>query len=249
MEQSINTRIFESANNLFNDLADDIASHIEGLLVQKKQVSLVLAGGGTPRALYKMLAESHNDLPWGNVQFYFGDERYVPHDHIHSNFRMARETLFEPLLIPEKNIFPMPTAFADPQDAAYNYESILKSQFVSPWPQFDLLLLGIGDDGHTASLFPSTKALAEREKLVAVGHAPKEPQTRLTLTIPVLNRARRVIFVAIGADKAEVVKQAVKGPGEIPSCPAGLVRPVDGIVEWWLDHAAAGQLENYNTSK
>jgi 6-phosphogluconolactonase len=244
MEQSINTRIFESAKNLFNDLADEIAAHIEGLLVQKKDISLVLSGGGTPRSLYRALVGLYENLPWSRIHFYFGDERYVPHDHIHSNYRMAREIFFDPLNIPQKNIFPMPTHFEDPECAALNYEMLLKSRFETSQPQFDLLLLGIGDDGHTASLFPSAKTLAEKERWVVVGQAPNEPRTRLTLTLPVINHAHRIIFMAIGTDKAEAVRKAIKGPGEHLCCPAGLVRPVNGKLEWWLDHAAAGKLES-----
>jgi 6-phosphogluconolactonase len=242
MEQSINTRIFDSARNLFDDLADDIATHLQSLMTIKREISIALAGGGTPRSLYQSIAESYGNLDWSMVNFYFGDERYVPHDHIHSNYRMAREMLFEPLKIHERNIFPMPTNFANPDDAAEEYEKTLSARFDSVLPQFDILLLGIGGDSHTASLFPNSKALLEKFKWVTVGQAPNEPRTRLTLTLPVLINARRIIFVAIGADKAEAIKGAIKGPCEHISCPAGMVRPTSGKLEWWLDHAAAGKL-------
>jgi 6-phosphogluconolactonase len=242
MEQSINTRIFDSSRNLFDDLADDLIAHIQSLSALKQEISITLAGGGTPRSLYRVIAENYKDSNWGLVRFFFGDERYVPYDHVHSNYRTAREILFEPLHIYEKYIFPMPTSFSDPEEAAANYENTLKNHFSSTLPQFDILFLGLGSDGHTASLFPSTKALAEKDRWVAVGQAPNEPRIRLSLTLPVINNARRIIFVAIGADKADAVKCAIKGSCDHHASPAGLVRPVNGKLEWWLDSAAAAKL-------
>lgn len=230
-------RIAETADELARGVADALVGKVSQGLRQQPLFSLVLAGGNTPRALYLLLAKEYRQrIDWGRVHLFWGDERYVPHDHPASNFRMAYETLIAPLNIPPENIHPMPTDAASPDDAARLYEQELRN-FFGEMPRFDLVLLGIGADGHTASLFPDTSALEERKRWVAVGEAPVEPCVRLTLTLPVLNAARTVYFLVTGADKAETVRRVLM---ENAPLPAALVQPEDGELVWWLDKEAAG---------
>src|SRR5688572_24616891 len=147
--------------------------------------SLVLSGGNTPRTFYGLLASEFRDqIPWPHIHIFWGDERYVsPHDP-DSNYRLARETLLDHVPCPAANIHPMPTQFASPEDAARDYERTLRNYFGTDWPHFDLLLLGIGKEGHTASLFPGSRALRERTRWVAAVETPANPSLRLTLTLP-----------------------------------------------------------------
>ncbi len=217
-------------------IADDLRSAVQ----VRGQCSLALSGGRTPRVLYRSLAGDHRgEIPWDRVHIFWGDERYVPPEDPRSNYRLVRESLLDSVPIPGENIHRTPTGFSNPEDSAREYEEMLRRHFASPWPRFDLVLLGVGPDGHTASLFPGSPAVDERERWVVATRAPVEPALRVTLTLPVLNRAAHVHFLVTGADKATAVKQALKGPANPRICPAAAVRPVDGAVVWWLDQAAA----------
>lgn len=230
-------RIAETADELAHGVADALVDEVSRRLRQQPLFSLVLSGGNTPRALYRLLATEYRQrIDWSRVHLFWGDERYVPHDHPASNFRMARETLIAPLNIPPENIHPMPTNASSPDDAARLYEQELRT-FFGGIPRFDLVLLGIGADGHTASLFAGTSALKEQERWVAVGEAPVEPRVRLTLTLPVLNAARTVYFLVTGADKAEAARRVLL---ENAPLPAALVLPEQGELVWWLDKEAVG---------
>ncbi len=230
-------RIAETADELARGVADALAKRVAQTLQQQRAFSLVLAGGNTPRALYRLLAKEYRQqIDWGRVHLFWGDERYVPHDHPASNFRMTYETLIAPLNIPPEKIHPMPTDVTNPYDAACLYEQELRT-FFGGIPRFDLVLLGMGADGHTASLFPGAATLKERERWVAVGEAPVEPRVRLTLTLPVLNAAQAVYFLVTGADKAETVRRVLM---EDTPLPAALVLPEQGELVWWLDKEAAG---------
>ncbi|MEJ5252907.1 MAG: 6-phosphogluconolactonase [Armatimonadota bacterium] len=228
-------RIADTPADLYHAVAEAIARQAQGA-----RLTLALSGGSTPRALYALLASEYRlRIDWSRVHLFWGDERYVPHDHPASNYRMARETLIEPLGIPDTNVHPMPTDEPDPWRAALRYEEHLR-EFFGEMPRFDLILLGMGADGHTASLFPGTAALAEWERWVAVGEAPAEPRVRLTLTLPVLNSAKRVYFLVAGKDKAQMVRKVL---WENAPLPAGMVKPEAGEVVWWLDREAASLVE------
>lgn len=204
------------------------------------RVALALAGGETPRALYRCLATEHRDaVPWGRVHLFWGDERYVPPDDPRSNYRLVQDSLLRDVPIPRDNVHPMPTHFPDPRDAARAYEQDLRTHFPAPWPRVDLILLGIGPDGHTASLFPGSPALSEQDRWVVDVRAPVDPPVRLTLTLPVLNHAAAVFFLVAGTAKADAVRRALTGPLDPLACPAGAVRPVGADPIWWLDDAAA----------
>lgn len=190
-------------------------------------VSLALAGGSTPRPVYRRLA-SEPDLPWSRVRIFFGDERRVPPDHPESNYRMAREALLSHLPMPPAAVHRMEGEAADPDVAAREYAERLPETL-------DLLILGIGSDGHTASLFPGTPTLRESRRLVVPATAPVEPRGRLTITPPVIGAARCVIALGAGSGKATAVVRALEGAWDPSSCPAQLARR--GL--WVLDEAAA----------
>lgn len=229
-------RIADSPGELVRAVAEAIASRAGEVLSRQQRFSLALSGGNTPRALYRLLAEEFRTrVEWQRVHLFWGDERYVPHDHPASNFRMARETLIEPLNIPPDNVHPMPTDVPRPDEAARLYEQELRA-FFGEVPRFDLILLGMGPDGHTASLFPGTPALQEYQRWVTVGEATAEPRVRLTLTLPVLNAAQAVYFLVTGADKAEMVRRILV---EREHLPAALVSPKEGELVWWLDKDAS----------
>jgi len=209
---------------------------------------VVLAGGTTPQALYALLAsaEYRNRVAWDQVSFFFGDERAVPPDHPDSNYRTAQEALFRPLNILEKHIYRLKAELLDLEAVATDYEQALRSVFDGERvPRFDLIFLGMGPDGHTASLFPGHPALAERKRWVTpVMDAPKPPPRRLTLTVPVLNAAKLVLFMAVGADKARALREVLEGDASPDQYPAKHVRPGVGRLVWLVDEAAGGTLSH-----
>ena len=205
--------------------------------------SIALAGGSTPRMLYSMLAtEFKQEVPWDKLLVFWGDERYVPHTDEKSNYLMAKRAMLDLVDIPASQIFPMKTDPTNPKDAAGDYAITLKEQLKVCDGRFDLVLLGMGDDGHTASLFPGSPALEEMSRTVVAAPAPVEPRQRITLTFPVLNNSRNVFFLVAGEDKAPGLLCAMGRPSEITECPSGRVHPMDGNLTWYVDEAAARML-------
>ena len=218
-----------------------IATLLALAVEQRGFATMALAGGSTPRQLYRLLAAPPFDLdiPWSRVKLFLGDERCVPSDHPDSNERMVRESLLADL--PEAPAFhPMPGGHPDPAKAAGLYAERLVREIPgdgAPVPRFDVVLLGMGDDGHTASLFPDTPILDE-ERLVAEVYVPRMDSWRLSLTLPLLNAARNVVFLVTGAGKAATLAR-VLADGPRRDFPSSLVLPEDGEVEWHLDREAA----------
>lgn len=203
--------------------------------------TLALSGGSTPRRLYRLLASEYREaIRWQRAQVFWGDERYIPHDDPRSDYRMARETLLDHVRVPAENVHPIETHFADPEEAARRYEAVLREHFAGEWPRFDLMLLGLGAEGHTASLFPGSPALEEAARWVVAAEVPVEPRRRVTLTLPAINQAARVWFVVAGAGKGEALARALAEPPEVAACPAAGVRPVRGELVWWADTEAEG---------
>ena len=206
---------------------------------------VALSGGSTPRALHQHLAQQYrNDVNWESVEIYWGDERFVPPDDPESNFRMARETLLDHVPIPAAHIFPMPTVGGSPEASAVAYAETLTATFGAALPRFDLILLGMGPDGHTASLFPGhIEMVAPSDDLVATVYgAPKPPPTRLTFTYKLLNAAANVLFLVAGADKAATLRAVLRGPDDSARLPAQGVRPATGALTWLVEASAASQL-------
>ncbi len=226
--------------------ADVFVSLAPQLQEVRRSFRVALAGGTTPKAFYVQLAsmEFRNRVAWDHVSFFFGDERAVPPDHPDSNYRIANDALFRPLGISGKNVYRMKAEMPDLESAALDYERTLQSVFEGERiPRFDLILLGLGSDGHTASLFPGSPALVECRRLVVpVLDAPKPPPRRLTFTIPVLNAARLVLFMATGADKAQALREVLTGTASPDRYPARYVRPGPERLVWLVDEAAGGTL-------
>ena len=220
---------------------------VAGAQSEGRGATVALSGGSTPRALFTLLAgdEFNDKIDWRAVDVFWGDERTVPPDHADSNYRMARETLLSHVPIPESRVHRM-RGELDPDDAARQYESELASVFDGATPdnppQFDLILLGLGGDGHTASLFPGTDALSVRDRLVVANPVPQQQTTRLSFTVPVLLASREVLFLVAGADKAPAVYRAIEGPWDPNQTPSQYLRQAHGHVVWLLDKAAAANL-------
>lgn len=230
---------------------DELAQHAAAEFVRLAQLSvqekgrfaIALSGGSTPRALYSLLATPEYDgqIFWPQIHLFWGDERCVPPDHADSNYRMTREALLAKIQIPPENIHRM-AGEKEPRMAAAEYEEELKDFFrLAPgaFPRFDLILLGLGEDGHTASLFPGSGALQEAKHLVTANYVAKFNAHRLTLTFPVLNRGAVVLFLVAGASKAPVVKEILGDDGQAAQFPAAQVQPVDGRLIWLLTEDAA----------
>ncbi len=216
-------------------------------IAERNRFLVALSGGSTPNALYTTLASPHiaHRLDWAKVHFFFGDERCVPAEHPDSNFGLAQAMLFAPLHIPPSSVHRM--RGEDPPDAAaIRYETLLRRLTAGPegqWPMFDLVLLGMGDDGHTASLFPGTPALGESTRWVVPGYAPQGTRSRITITLGVINHASVILFLVTGHNKARVVQRILENSAGEPSpYPAAMVRPEHGRLLWYLDRAAASEL-------
>lgn len=204
---------------------------------------IALSGGSTPRSLYSLLATNYMDFDWNHTFFFFGDERHVPPDHAESNYRMAKESLLSKVPIPTQNIFRVQAENPDANAAAADYEVQLGKFFKlqqKNLPTFDLVLLGLGADGHTASLFPDSPGLTEETRLVIANRVEKFNTDRITLTFPVLNHATDAMFLVSGGDKAKMIHEILEGHRQ-PPYPAQLVQP-QGRLLWMLDEAAGSQL-------
>jgi 6-phosphogluconolactonase len=227
--------------------ADEIARMIREAVERNGQCAVALAGGSTPRATYSELATGEKSgtrrLPWEKLHVFFSDERMVPPDHPDSNYRMAREALLSRVAIPSANVHPMDTEL-EPTVAADRYQETIRKTLSAEHgtPRFDLILLGMGADGHTASLFPDTKALGDETALVASNWVPRLQTHRITFTFPLLNHARQVMFLVAGADKASVVCEVLRPKPGGPQHPAARVQPTQGRLFWLLDEAAAAQV-------
>ncbi|HHH76245.1 MAG TPA: 6-phosphogluconolactonase [Phycisphaerae bacterium] len=211
--------------------------------------SVALAGGTTPHALYHLLAfeSAVSDLPWNAIDFFFGDERDVPLDHAESNFGMAQRTLMDNVPIIPSRVHPMRADAPDLDAAAAEYEKTVRKLVPAGdtgLPRFNLILLGMGGDGHTASLYPGTDALAEKEKLVTTNYVPVLGRTRMTITYPLINAAEVIILLVTGKDKADVVASLLhQDQSRKAGIPAGLVEPTNGWLSLILDAAAASKTD------
>jgi 6-phosphogluconolactonase len=235
-------RIFPDVNELSLRAAEAVVSTINHAVQTAGRCSLVLSGGNTPRTLYGLLASRFREqIPWAQVHVFWGDERYVPPGDSQSNYRMAKEALLDHVPCPAANVHPMPTHFSDPDAAARDYEATLRSYFASESTRFDLVLLGLGPEGHTASLFPRSSAIGERTRWVLPVTAPAKPSLRLTLTLPPLTRSANIYFLVAGPSKAHALRQVLMDAADPTLFPAAGVRPVQGTLIWWVDRDAAAQ--------
>lgn len=242
--------ILPDANGIAHAAAAEFLEAAREAVRGRKCFRVALAGGSTPKALYELLGNNRllqAMIPWSKMQLFFGDERHVPPDDAESNFRMVKETLLAQAPLETRQVHRIKGEMAEADEAAKLYEEELRAAFgleAGQLPRFDLVLLGIGPEGHTASLFPGTKALREARRL-AVGNWVGELHTdRITLTPPVLNNAARVVFLAHGKEKARALKAVIEGPYEPEQVPAQMIRPKTGKVLWFVDVTAAGMLKS-----
>lgn len=218
-----------------------LASHS---IEQKKRCRVLLSGGSSPKQLYELLEAGYCDkLDWSSLYFFFGDERYVPFEDPQSNGFMAKKCLFDPLHIADDHIFYINTALPQ-QQAASSYEKTIHDHFGAEEPVFDIVLLGLGDNSHTASLFPHTSVLHEQSALVKDLYVEEVKQHRITVTAPLINKARNVVFLVYGAGKAQAVSNIIEGEKNIEEYPAQLIAPADGELYWVMDKAAATLLHH-----
>lgn len=235
-------RVFPDVNELSLRAAEAVTRTITDAMHSTGRCSLVLSGGNTPRTLYGLLASRFREqIPWAQVHVFWGDERYVPPSDAQSNYRMAKETLLDHVPCPAANVHPMPTHLSEPDAAARAYEGTLRAYFSGAPPAFDVVLLGLGPEGHTASLFPGSPALAEPTRWVLAVTAPADPPVRLTLTFPLLNRAANAYFLVTGSNKARALHQILTGTADRNTCPASGLRLASGTLIWWVDREAAAQ--------
>jgi 6-phosphogluconolactonase len=208
--------------------------------------TVALSGGSTPKAMYSVLAEKPfaDSLPWRSIYFFWGDERCVAPDHAESNYRMANEALLSKVPVPRENVFRIPAEDADHERAAANYSATLRKFFGEEWPHLDLVLLGMGADGHTASLFPGTAALRVKDRIAVANHVQKLQSWRITLTAEAINRALNIIFLVAGLDKAATLKEVIEGPRDPEKYPSQLIDPNYNSLLWMVDEAAASRLSN-----
>jgi len=243
---SLDFEIHPGPAALFQKAAEKFAQIANDAVMKHGAFFVALAGGNTPRELYVLLTQENwrARVPWEKAHIFFGDERCVPPDHIDSNYRMVREALLDKLNLPESKVHRM-AGEQEPQLAAAAYETeilqVFSGEGIEP-PRFDLILLGLGNDGHTASLFPETSALYEKEKLVVANYVEKFKSYRLTMTLPLLNNSRNILFLVSGESKAAIVKDIFQNHNRSQHYPAELICPTDGRLLWLLDQAAAAEL-------
>ncbi|MBV9183175.1 MAG: 6-phosphogluconolactonase [Acidobacteria bacterium] len=244
-------RVFDSAQELFQGAAETFCRLGREAIQKRGRFTVALSGGSTPRSLHRELVSNFRTaLAWNQVCFFWGDERHVPPDFPESNYRMAQETLLSPLAIPAEHIFRMPGEIADAELAARIYQHSLQDFFrpgPGEFPRLDFILLGMGGDGHTASLFPNTPGLEERERWVVANWVEQHSTFRITFTYPVLDRGAYVMFLISGATKADMVAKALRDPAA--HLPCQRVESLQGELVWYLDREAAAKLDSTAQSR
>lgn len=241
-------RVFEDAAALSHAAAQHFVDCAKTAVAQHGKARVAISGGSTPKSTFALLADPAQpyraEMPWEKLEIYWVDERCVPPDDADSNYRMTRETLLDKVPIPSSQVFRMQGEL-DPEEAAAKYESVIRGQFRlegAQGPVFDMLALGMGDDGHTASLFPHTEAIHELGRIVVANHVPQKQTWRITLTWPVIVEARDLFFLIAGKDKADPLQRVLQGPYDPETLPSQLIQPRSGKLLMLLDKTAAANL-------
>lgn len=241
---------YPDSETLSHAAADYVVRIARESIATHGRFTLALSGGSTPKKLYSLLSKEpyRNQIDWALLEIFWSDERCVPPDNAESNYRMAQEALLSHVPISAQQIHRMPADQLDRNAASQEYTREMQRVFgTSALPHFDLLQLGMGPEGHTASLFPHQPSLHEEQRQVMHVSVPKPPPDRLTFTPPLLNAAVHVLFLVTGAEKAEAVQAVLEGPYQPDEYPAQLVRPSDGEVTWMLDSTAASMLRSHSS--
>ena len=237
--------VYNNESEVLNGLANYFVETAAKSIAHHGQFSVALSGGNSPKKLYELLASSsyRDKVEWNKVHFFFGDERYVPHTDPQSNYLMAKKALLEPLDLSYKQIFPIDTSLS-PEEAAKKYTTDINYYFAGTDVCFDLILLGLGDNSHTASLFPHTPVL--HDKTVSVKEVFLEDQQvfRITMTAPLINQAHHIAYLVYGDGKATAVHHVIEDKIDIENYPAQLIKSQNGDLQWFLDKGAASQLKN-----
>lgn len=235
--------IANDTGRLSHDLAAWLSDYIKEVLSKQDRFTFVLSGGSTPKQLYALLAESpyKEAIDWQKVHFFWGDERAVPFEDSRNNAKMCYDELLNKVPVHADHIHIMRTDI-EPQEAALEYEKVLKEYFKDSEATFDFVLLGMGDDGHTLSLFPDTEVIHEKQAWVKAFYLPAQQMFRITLTAPIVNNAACVAFLAAGAGKAETLKHVLKGEANVDLYPSQIINPSKGQLHWFVDQAAAAML-------
>jgi len=240
-------RRLTTPQDLFQAAAEEVIRVATESVKQRGRFTIALSGGSTPKNLFTLIAaNAGSSLPWAQTFCFWGDERMVPLDDPDSNYRMAKEALLSKVPLPAGNIYAVPAENQDAAAVAEAYDETIRKFFAlepGAFPRFDLILLGMGPDGHTASLFPETAALQEKSRLVVANWVEKLKTSRITFTLPVLNAARCVTFLVSGVDKAPALHQVLEGDAPGEKYPSKLVQPSRGKLIWFVDRAAASQLK------
>jgi 6-phosphogluconolactonase len=234
-------KIYTNLESLSRAAAELFVLEAERAVRTRGRFAVCLSGGQTPRRTYELLSMQplRDRTPWSRVHVFWGDERCVPPEDPRSNERMAREALLDRVPIPLAQVYPF-ACTGSPREAAERYDMLLHSFFAGTSPRFDLVFLGLGENGHTASLFPGTPAVDEKERWAAEVYVAEQDMYRVTLTVPVINQAAVVAFIVSGASKAAVLKQVLEAKEDPHVLPAQMICPTDGELQWLLDQAAAG---------
>jgi len=239
-----NVRILPTSNDLFHAAAVEFAACGIEAVRDHGRFTVALSGGSTPRGMFSLLASGAiPGIPWDKIAFFWGDERHVPPDNPDSNYRMANETMLSKVPVRKEDIFRIPAEGGDANAVAKSYEETIQNSFTlktGEFPRFDLILLGMGPDGHTASLFPGTGALRETQRIFVANWVEKMNAFRFTLTYPAINHAAEVAFLIGGPDKAATLKQVLED--KFAGLPAQTIQPQNGKLLWFVDQAAASQL-------
>ena len=239
--------LFADGTEIAQRAADEVVRIASEAAASRGAFTIALSGGSTPKVLYALLAENpalRNSLPWDKMKVFFGDERHVGPGRADSNFQMASDTILSKVPLQPKQIHRIKGEYPDTAQAAVEYEVTIQREFAlqaGEFPRFDLLLLGMGSEGHTLSLFPGTKALHETQRIVTRNWVGKLYTERITLTAPAANNAANIIFMITGADKACALKAVLEGPHEPEQLPAQMIQPANGKL-WWLADQAAGSM-------
>lgn len=248
MTASAEIRILTTPQELFAAAAEEVVHAADQAVKERGRFTIALSGGSTPKSLYNLLAtNARNTLPWDRMFFFWGDERHVPPTDADSNYRMADEAMLSKVPVPAGNVFRVAAENPDAAAAAEAYEQTLRKFFqlnAGEFPNFDLILLGMGPDGHTASLFPGTAGLQEKSHLVIANWVEKLKTHRLSFTLPVLNAARCVAFLVSGTDKAPALHAVLEENVSGEQYPSKLIQLKDGKLIWFLDRAAASELSS-----
>jgi 6-phosphogluconolactonase len=237
-------KIFAEPEELSQFAARQFSELAQEAVDRNGSFTVALTGGSSPKRLYQLLASSpyKQQIPWQKVHVFWGDERYVPIEDDRSNAKMAYDTLLNHVEVPETQIYVM-TSDQPAGAFANQYEQQIKDHFKDTLPIFDLILLGMGDDGHTASLFPETEVVHEKEKLVTSLYFPSQDMYRITMTAPLINHAKQIMMLVFGKNKADTLQAVLKGAHQPNHLPVQLIQPEHGTLTWLLDEAAASRLE------